>query len=159
MAKGYKLGKENKVMKKERHLISKIKKHFRNIKSPIDVAINLKGKRKVLDLRDFPQNYLVLDIGDKTIELYKKEIKKAKAIFFKGAMGMFEQKGFELGTKEILKEISKSKAFSVLAGGQTSDALKQFGISKEKFGYVSLSGGALVKYLAGEKLVGLGVLG
>ena len=158
MANGYKLGKEDKLMKKNKHLISKIKKYSKNLKNPIDLAINFKGKRKVLNLKDFPQNYLVLDIGDKTIDLYKKEIKKAKAIFFKGALGMFEDKKFEKGTKEILKAISKSKAFSVLAGGQTSDALKKFHIGKKKFDYVSLSGGALVRYLAGERLVGLDVL-
>lgn len=158
MAKGYKLGKEDRLMKKDRNLISKIKKHSKNIKAPVDLAISINGKRKVLNLDSFPQNYPVLDIGNNTIELYKKEIKKAKAIFFKGALGMFEDKEFELGTKEILKAISKSKAFSVLSGGQTSDALKKFHINKKKFGYVSLSGGALVKYLAGEKLVGLEVL-
>ena len=149
MAKGYKLGKEDGLMKKSRFLISKIKKHDKSIRAPVDVAINIKGKRKNLDLKELPQNHLILDIGDKTIELYKKEIKKAKVIFFKGSMGMFEQKGFEKGTKEILKAIAKSKAFSVIAGGQSSDAIKKFGINKKKFGYVSLSGGALVEALSG----------
>ena len=71
---------------------------------------------------------------------------------------MFQQKGFEKGTKEILKAIANSRAFSVIAGGQSSDALKKFKIPKSKFSYVSLSGGSLVSYLAGEKLPGLEAL-
>jgi len=158
ISKGQNLGKENKILKKQFKLLPKIRRYSKNLKNPIDLAINIKGKRKVLAIDKFPQNYLVLDIGDKTIELYKKEIKKAKAIFFKGSMGMFEDPRFSKGTREILKAISDSNSFSIIAGGQSNDALKQFGISKEKFGYVSLSGGALVKYLAGEKLVGLEAL-
>jgi len=72
---------------------------------------------------------------------------------------MFEDSRFSKGTIEILKAISNSNSFSVIAGGQSSDALEKFKISKKKFGYVSLSGGALIKYIAGEKLVGLKALG
>ena len=158
ISKGHNLGKENKILKKRFKLLPKIRKYSKNLINPIDLAVSVKGNRKVLNLKDFPQNYLVLDIGDKTIELYKKEIKKAKAIFFKGAMGMFEDPRFSKGTREILKAISNSNSFSVIAGGQSSDALEKFKISKKKFGYVSLSGGALVKYIAGEKLVGLTAL-
>ena len=103
-----------------------------------------------------------MDIGDETIRLYKKEIqnlKKGDTVFFKGSMGMFEDKNFALGTREVLKAISKSKAFSIIAGGQSSDALKKFKMKKSKFGYVSLSGGALVHYISGKKLPGLSVLG
>ena len=159
ISESHNLGKENKILKKDFKLLSKIKKYSKNLKNPVDLAISVKGKRKELELKDFPQNYPVYDIGNKTIELYKKEIKKAKVILLKGSPGFYQKKGFEKGTKEILIAISKSKAFSVLAGGQTSDALKKFGINKKKFDYVSLSGGALVKYLARGKLVGLEVLG
>jgi len=157
--KGHDLGKENKILKKQFNLLPKIRKYSKNLINPVDLAVNVNGKREVLDLENFPKNYLVLDIGDKTIELYKKEIKKAKVIFFKGAMGMFENKEFASGTREILKAISDSNSFSVIAGGQSSDAIKKFKINKNKFNYVSLSGGALVSYLAGEKLPGLEALG
>lgn len=158
IAKGYNLGKENKLMKKELYLIPKIKKHLKTIKTPVDLAVNIHGKRKDLLLKNFPQKYPVWGIGEETIKLYKKEIKKAKAIFFKGSPGKFQHKEFELGTKEILRAIANSKAFSVIAGGQSLDAIKRFKINKNKFNYVSLSGGALVCYLAGKKLVGLEVL-
>ncbi len=152
ISKGYNLGEENKFLKKELKFLPKIKKYSKNMKTPIDLAVSINGKRKVFDLKDFPQKYSVFDIGNKTIELYKKEIKKSKVIFFKGALGMFEDEKFENGTKEILKAISNSKSFSVIAGGQSSDALKKFRLKKSKFSYVSLSGGALVYYISGKKL-------
>lgn len=162
ISKGYDLGKENKILKKQFTLLPKIKEYSKNLIDPVDLAININGKRKVLLLKDFPQNYPVWGIGDKTIELYKKEIqslKQGQVIFFKGSMGRFQYKEFASGTREILKEISRSKAFSVISGGQSLDALKKFKIKKDKFGYVSLSGGALVSYIVGEKLPGLEVLG
>lgn len=154
ISNGHKLGKENKDLRKEFNLLPSIRKN-KKIITPVDLAVEVNGRRKVLELEEFPQNKSVLDIGDKTIELYKEEIKKAKVIFFKGSMGVFEDKKFEKGTKEILKAISKSKAFSIIAGGQSSDAIKKFKINPKKFGYVSLSGGALIEYLESGGLVGL----
>jgi len=162
ISKGYDLGKENKILRNQFGILPEIKKYSKNLTDPIDLAISVKGKRKIMDLKDFPQKYPVWGIGDRTIKLYKKEIqnlKQGEAIFFKGSMGRFQHKEFEIGTREILKAISKSKAFSVIAGGQSLDALKKFKINKNKFNYVSLSGGALVNYIAGEKLPGLEALG
>lgn len=158
MANGYKLGKEDKLMKEEKYIVSKIKRNLKHIKGPIDLVISVEGKRKEINIEDLPTNHNIWDIGKETIREYKKEIKKAKSIFFKGSPGFFQQKGFENGTKEILKAIAKSRAFSVVAGGQSSDAINEFKINRKKFNYISLSGGALVKYLAGEKLVGLEAL-
>lgn len=158
IAKGYDLGKENSLLKKDFFLIPKIRKYLKKIETPIDLAANIRGKRKELLVEEFQQNHAVWDIGEKTISNYKKEIAKAKTIFFKGSPGMFQEKEFEKGTREILNAIANSKAFSVIAGGQSSDALKKFHIPKSKFSYVSLSGGSLVAYLAGEKLPGLEAL-
>jgi len=162
ISKGYNLGEQNKILRNQFGILPEIKKYSKNITDPIDLAISVKGKRKIMDLDDFPQKYPVWGIGDRTIKLYKKEIqnlKQGEAIFFKGSMGRFQHKGFEIGTREILKAISKSKAFSVIAGGQSLDALKKFKINKNKFNYVSLSGGALVCYISGKKLPGLSALG
>lgn len=158
IAKGHNLGRENKILKSQMKLIPKIKRYISHMEVPVDLAINVRGKRRVLKLDEFPQKYPVWGLGKKTVELYKKEVKKAKMIFFKGSLGKFQDKEFELGTKEILKTIANSKAFSVIAGGQSSDAIKQFKINKNKFNYVSLSGGSLVYYLAGKKLPGLEAL-
>jgi len=82
----------------------------------------------------------------------------AKTVFMKGTAGHCEEKQFCKGTKRILNAIIKSKAFSVLGGGHLNTALKDLKIDKNKFNFVSLSGGALLEYLAGKKLPGLEVL-
>jgi phosphoglycerate kinase len=158
IASGHDLGMENRRLKGEKKVIDKIKKNLKHIKMPVDLAIKKKGRRKDMVLEGFPQNSRVLDIGIKTIEMYEKEIMKAKRIFWKGTAGYAENKNFALGTKRLLKAIEKSKAFCVVAGGHSSTAIEQFGIKEKKIGYVSLSGGALIHYLAGKKLQGLEVL-
>lgn len=158
IASGHDLGMENRRLKGETSVIKEIKKNIKNIKLPVDLAIKKKGKRKDMVLEGFPQNSRVLDIGIKTIEMYEKEIMKAKRIFWKGTAGYVENKNFALGTKRLLKAIEKSRAFCVVAGGHSSTAVELFGIRESKIGYISLSGGALIHYLAGKKLPGLEVL-
>jgi len=162
MAKGKKLGKHEELIKDKINLVQEIKPYLKNISLPEDIAVEMSGifgkKRMDVSIESLPLPYPIYDIGKKTILNYSQEIKKAKGVLFKGACGKIEDKNFEKGTKEILKSISKSKCFSVIAGGSSSMSLKKFGINKKAFDYVSLSGGALVHYLAGEKLPGVEVL-
>ncbi|MBU0958967.1 MAG: phosphoglycerate kinase, partial [Nanoarchaeota archaeon] len=147
-------------LEKEADLNDELKSQLKNlnVKTPIDFAVKINGKRKELSLEEFPSTYGIYDVGQKTIKKYVGEIKKAKSIYMKGPAGDFSSKGFEKGTYSILKAIVKSKAFSLIGGGHLSDAIDKSGISKKKFGHISLSGGALLKYLAGEKLPGLEAL-
>lgn len=156
--KGYKFGAEDKILEKYKKYFRELKKYSNNVVLPVDLAVNVNGKRKDLELDEFPSDFLIYDIGEKTIEIYVEEIKKAKAVFMKGPAGICESREFCLGTKEILKAIAESKAFSVIGGGHTISALKRFKLNKSDFDYVSLSGGALIEYLAGKKLPGLEVL-
>ena len=158
MAKGYNLGAKSKVLGKDRGVLEKIKKSVLGVRTPIDLAVSVKGKRKEISLDELPSKYMSYDIGSRTIKLYSQLIKEADAIFMKGPAGMFETKGFDKGTKEILEAISKTKGFSVLGGGNLNSALSKFKINKNRFGYVSLSGGATIYYLAGMKLPGLEAL-
>jgi len=162
VARGQNLGAQNKYLEKEADLNLDLKKELRkrlkNIVTPVDFGVRISGKRKNLDLGDFPSNYVIYDIGPKTIKIFLAEIKKAKAIYMKGPAGDFASKGFEDGTYEILRAISKSKAFSLIGGGHLIDALYDSGLKEKNFGHVSLSGGALLKVVAGEKLPGVEVL-
>ncbi len=155
LAKGYDLGAENERIKQ---ITSKIKREAGHITTPVDLAANMNGKRKELKLTELPINCRILDIGSETIKEYCGIIKKSRSIFLKGTPGYSQMNGFEKGTFNILKAIEKSKAFSVIAGGHTTTAMERFKISKKNIGYISLSGGALVHYLAGKKLPGLEVL-
>ncbi|MGV8152548.1 MAG: phosphoglycerate kinase [Candidatus Nanoarchaeia archaeon] len=163
IAKGKDLGYQNEYLKQELVLtpeaLEKLKGKMDNLQTPVDFAVNIKGKRKELDLKEFPSNYRIDDIGEKTIKEYSKIIKKAKAIYMKGPVGFASDKRFQKGTFAILKAVSKCKGFTLIGGGHLSDAIAASKIPEKKFSHISLSGGALLNYVAGEKLAGLEVLG
>lgn len=100
-------------------------------------------------------NLMALDIGSKTIKLYKKYVKKAKTIIINGPMGMFEKEEFSKGTKEILTSISKNKkAIKIAGGGDTIFAIEKYKL-QDKFTHLSTGGGASLKLLEGEGLVAI----
>ncbi|MCW8965347.1 MAG: phosphoglycerate kinase [Candidatus Pacearchaeota archaeon] len=166
VSEGKDLGYQNKFLKKAtlvkggyNKFLEKLKSKQKNVETPVDFAVNFHEKRKEFDLEEFPLEYEIEDIGKKTIKNYVKEIKKAKGIYMKGPAGYVGDKKFEKGTVKILKTISKAKGFSLVGGGHLSDVIKRNKINKKKFNHVSLSGGALLNYIAGKKLVGLEALG
>jgi phosphoglycerate kinase len=125
---------------------------------PVDAALDANGKRKEIPIAKFPSIFIPKDIGKKTVKLFAAEIRKAKLIVFNGPMGVYESKQFALGTKQILSAISKSKAFSILGGGDTETALSMLNFKPTYFSHVSLAGKALLEYFAGKELPGLKAL-
>lgn len=107
-----------------------------------------------------PEGYQGLDIGPKTVELYRNEIAKAKLIFWNGPMGVFEDEHFQKGTIEVCKAITdNTEAFSVIGGGDSAAAAKQFGYAK-KFSHVSTGGGASLEMIENDgHLPGIDVIG
>ena len=107
-----------------------------------------------------PDGYQGLDIGPKTVELYRNEIAKAKLIFWNGPMGVFEDEHFQKGTIEVCKAITdNAEAFSVIGGGDSAAAAKQFGYAK-KFSHVSTGGGASLEMIENDgHLPGIDVIG
>lgn len=97
------------------------------------------------------------DIGSKTRELFKKKIALAQTVFFNGVLGMVEKEEFSKGTEEILKAIAESKAFSVVGGGDMTQVINKLGLV-DKFSHISTGGGAMLKFLSGEKLPGIEAL-
>ena len=95
-----------------------------------------------------------LDIGSLTAVAFREEIQKAKTIIWNGPLGMFEDEEASGGTRSIMQAVEESSAFKLIGGGETVEAIKMFG-DKSKYDYISQSGGAMLKFLAGEKLPGL----
>ncbi len=157
IAEGYSLGKNNAIKNNFRDAYKEVQKNITHIGAPIDVAIDSKG-RKEIAVTELPTNHDILDIGTQTATGYAKEIMHAESIFLKGTAGVCEKKGFEKGTRILLEAMAKTKAFTVISGGNTTTAMHRFGINKKNINYISLSGGALVHYLAGKKLPGLEAL-
>jgi phosphoglycerate kinase len=163
-AKGVDLGKPNVEFLKKKGLLSfvsgigeLVRRYPERIVTPMDLAVDVNGKRKEIAVGDLPTVYPVCDIGGKTIGEYCKIIGKAKSIVISGPMGVYENKEFMKGTKEVLGAIAESKGFSLVGGGHTVAAVEQLGL-KEKMGYVSTAGGALIEFLMGEKLPGVAAL-
>ena len=115
---------------------------------------------KTIPDNNFPAGLQGLDIGPKTVELYKNEIAKAKLIFWNGPMGVFEDEHFQKGTVEVCKAITENKeAFSVIGGGDSAAAAKQFGYAS-KFSHVSTGGGASLEMIENDgHLPGIDVIG
>ena len=134
-----------------------LKKYPDRVKTPIDVAVDVNGKRKEISTEELPTDYPICDIGDRTIREYRETLMEAKSIVISGPMGVFENGEFMKGTREILDAIANSKAFSLIGGGHTVAAVEQLGLEK-KMGYVSTAGGALLEFLMGEKLPGVTAL-
>lgn len=108
----------------------------------------------------------ILDIGPETVKEYSEIIKNSKMIIWNGPMGMFEDERFAAGTKIVAEAIADSTAFKIAGGGDTIAALNKFGLTG-KFdasagpgaGFISTGGGAMLKFLAGNRLPGLEALG
>ena len=160
-AKGFDLGKKNMdfLAKKElTGLIPGIKalmeQYGDKVVVPVDVALDVNGKRKEISVKQLPTEYSIFDIGAKTVENYSKIISNAKSIVVSGPMGVYENKEFNYGTKKVFEAIANSKAFSLAGGGNTIAAIQEYGLSK-KIGYISTAGGALIEFLMGKKLPGV----
>jgi phosphoglycerate kinase len=158
ISKGKKLGEQENYLRRKNILIDIEKDKLKKVETPIDFAVDINGRRKEIPLSGFPNKYEIFDIGSETQKKYVGEIKKAKAIYMKGPAGDCSRKSFCNGTFSILRAVADSKAFSVIGGGHLSDAIEASNIDIKKFGHISLSGGALLSYIAGEKLPGLEVL-
>jgi len=118
-------------------------------------SIQLKYPQKIIEPVD--ETGEGKDIGPETINLFKEKISSAKTILWNGPLGLIEKEEFSRGTAEILRAIIKSKAFSVVGGGETVEFIAKLGLT-EKFGHISTGGGAMLAFLSGEKLPGLEAL-
>lgn len=165
-AQGYEVGKS--ILEKDyldyvKKLINKANNYQKEIVIPEDVHV---AKEFSADSESFnisvdkiEEDTIGMDIGEKTIERFKKIIEKAKTIFWNGPMGVFEIDKFARGTNEIAQTIANlsGKVFSVVGGGDSISAVNKLGLSN-KFSHVSTGGGASLEYIAGKKLPGIEVL-
>ena len=115
-------------------------------------SIKFKEPEKIILPVDWKDN--CYDIGEKTTKIFKEKIKTAKTIFWNGPLGKTEEEKFSKATREVAKAVVKSKAFSVIGGGETIEFLTRIGLIK-KISFVSTGGGAMLDYIVDEKLVGL----
>lgn len=123
-----------------------LKEYGGHIILPSDLAIDVNGERKEIRVEELPTSYLIKDIGSSTAKEYADVIDKAKTVVMNGPMGVFEQEGFEVGTKAVFEAMASSKAFTLIGGGHTIAAASKLGYA-DKVSHVSTGGGALIQYL------------
>ncbi|MBP1766355.1 MAG: pgk 2 [Candidatus Aminicenantes bacterium] len=125
-------------------------KYSEKIRLPLDYAYCFEG-RKEIDADRLPAEHLIADIGQKTIEAYKKEIARAQTVFVNGPPGIFEDAETENGTRELWRQVAASPAYSVIGGGDSIAAVNTYGLA-DGFSYICTGGGAMVRFLSGDEL-------
>jgi phosphoglycerate kinase len=99
-----------------------------------------------------------LDVGSETVAEYDPIVRDSEAVFVKGALGLFEDERFAVGTVGVLEAIADTDCFSVVGGGDTSRAIGMYDLSESDFSHVSIAGGAYIRALTGEPLVAVELL-
>ena len=128
---------------------------------PVDVAIGDRFaadcERKVVDVDSIPDDWMGLDIGDKTVELFTDAIKGAGTVVWNGPMGVFEFPAFANGTQSLARAMADSGAITIIGGGDSAAAVEQMGFA-EKITFISTGGGASLEFLEGRELPGIACL-
>jgi phosphoglycerate kinase len=107
---------------------------------------------------DIPDGYMAVDIGAKSIDLFKKTLDGAKTVVWNGPMGVFEMSNFAKGTYEVGKALGELKdATTIIGGGDSTAAAKELGIA-DKITHISTGGGASLEYLEGKELPGIAAI-
>jgi phosphoglycerate kinase len=128
---------------------------------PVDAGIADKfeadASTQVVDVDRIPAGWRMMDIGPKTLELYKSALKDAKLVVWNGPVGVFEMPKFAEGTFALAKLLAESGATTVIGGGDSASAVKKAGVAKQMT-HVSTGGGASLEFLEGKELPGVAAL-
>lgn len=161
-AQGYQIGKslcEDDKLDLARELLEKAAEKGVNLLLPVDnicaEEISETAIAQYVDGNNIPDNLMGLDIGEKTIALFKGALANCKTIVWNGPVGYSELPQFGNGTKELAKLLSELEgAITVVGGGDSASAVKKLGLS-DKFTHISTGGGASLEFLEGKKLPGV----
>jgi phosphoglycerate kinase len=125
---------------------------------PVDVVIadelSAEAKGEVVSIDNIPADRKIVDIGPQTIELFRKELKDSKTVFWNGPVGVEEIPQFAGGTKTLARLLAGLEAKTIIGGGSTAEVVNTMGLA-DKVTFVSTGGGASLKFLGGEELPGV----
>lgn len=121
------------------------------IETSVDVALDAEGHRVEIGVEKLTDQTNIYDVGLNTLAQFRDLIMKAGTVVAEGPLGMFERKGFDIGTRELLDAMTATQAFTVVGGGHLGSLASIMNVA-EKLKHISTGGGALLSFLAGEKL-------
>ena len=153
-AENRKLEKSSVLLEKARTILSRYKD---KVVLPKDLAILRDGTRADVPLGRGVEGEIVRDIGRETSREYAEIIKGSKTIVSSGPMGVFEDKGFEFGSRMVLEAMADVRAFTVVGGGHMASYASMLEIDR-RLSHVSTAGGAMLAFLGGEELPGVRAL-
>ena len=163
-AQGYKMGKslvEEDKLDLAKELLAKAKKNKVNMLLPTDLvmaaAFAPDAEHVTEKVKNLNQAYMALDIGAETSKAYAEALADAKMIVWNGPMGVFEMDAFCEGTEAVAKAVAKSRATSIVGGGDSVAAIEKLGLAK-RITHISTGGGASLEYLEGKVLPGVAAL-
>lgn len=163
-AKGYNLGKS--LVEKEslgiaKDLLAEAAAQKTKMLLPVDLimaaSFSNEADHEAEDLDALNPEYMALDIGPKTAELYAQTLAGMKTIVWNGPMGVFEMPNYAEGTRRVAEAMAASDGITIVGGGDSAAAVKQMGLA-DKMSHVSTGGGASLEYLEGKVLPGLAAL-
>ncbi len=163
-AQGYQMGKslvEEDKLDLAKELLAKAKKNKVNMLLPTDLvmaaAFAPDAEHVTEKVKNLNQAYMALDIGAETSKAYAEALADAKMIVWNGPMGVFEMDAFCKGTEAVAKAVAKSRATSIVGGGDSVAAIEKLGLAK-RITHISTGGGASLEYLEGKVLPGVAAL-
>ena len=128
---------------------------------PVDAVIadkfDAEANSQVVDVDKIPVGWRMLDVGPKTLDLYKEVLEGARLVVWNGPVGVFEMPKFAEGTFALARMLADSGAMTVIGGGDSASAVKKAGVAKQMT-HVSTGGGASLEYLEGKELPGVAAL-
>lgn len=143
-----------------KEILAKAKEKNVDIVLPIDhivvESIDRPQSKQIVEV--IPENFIAIDIGPKTTDLFKEKLSSAKTVLWNGPMGIFETPEYAEGTKEIALALANlSETIVIAGGGDTASAASEFGVT-ERLSHVSTGGGASLEFLEGKELPGITVI-
>lgn len=163
-AQGYTIGKsllEEDKMDYALEMIKKAEDKGVKLLLPVDFIVANEFSKDaepiVTEDRNIQDDYMGMDVGPKTVELFTSAVKEAKTVIWNGPLGVFEFENFAKGTKSMAKALSETKATTIIGGGDSASAVNNLGYG-DKMTHISTGGGASLEFLEGKALPGIEAL-